>query len=157
MATRQIRDAKDSVSGELIYFKGHAQATYMSDGRTVEEAINSSNGGGATAPSESGLWITEVIDNSENEIITPESFVRYVYLNPLESLIFMTENMWYDYYNEYCVVFVSGENMSLTLPSYYSWANGAIPEIEPNTYYEIHAVHTAQGIHAAVLTPFKQV
>ena len=45
MATRQVRDAKDSLSGELIYFKGHAQATYMSDGRTVEEAINSSGSG----------------------------------------------------------------------------------------------------------------
>lgn len=36
---RQVMDAKDLVSNEKIYFKGHAQATYMSDGRTVEEAI----------------------------------------------------------------------------------------------------------------------
>ena len=49
MATRQVRDAKDSLSGELIYFKGHAQAVYMSDGRTVEEAINS--GGGSSGGS----------------------------------------------------------------------------------------------------------
>ena len=41
MATRKIKDAKDLSTDELIYFKGHAQATYMSDGRTVEEAINS--------------------------------------------------------------------------------------------------------------------
>ena len=45
MSTRQIKDAKDLDTGELIYFKGHAQATYMSDGRTVEEAITSSTGG----------------------------------------------------------------------------------------------------------------
>ena len=45
MATRQIKDAKDLSTNELIYFKGHAQATYMSDGRTVEEAIYSSIGG----------------------------------------------------------------------------------------------------------------
>jgi hypothetical protein len=45
MATRQIKDAKDLSTNELIYFKGHAQATYMSDGRTVEEAITSSTGG----------------------------------------------------------------------------------------------------------------
>ena len=57
MATRQVRDAKDSLSGELIYFKGHAQAVYMSDGRTVEEAINSSNGGGGV----SGTYDTSVI------------------------------------------------------------------------------------------------
>lgn len=40
MATRQIKDAKDLSTNELIYFKGHAQATYMSDGTTVEDAIN---------------------------------------------------------------------------------------------------------------------
>ena len=40
MATRQIKDAKDLSTNELIYFKGHAKATYMSDGTTVEDAIN---------------------------------------------------------------------------------------------------------------------
>lgn len=45
MSTRQIKDAKDLSTNELIYFKGHAQATYMSDGRTVEEAITSPTGG----------------------------------------------------------------------------------------------------------------
>lgn len=44
MSTRKIKDAKDLSTNELIYFKGHAQATYMSDGRTVEEAITSSIG-----------------------------------------------------------------------------------------------------------------
>ena len=45
MSIRKIKDAKDLSTNELIYFKGHAQATYMSDGRTVEEAITSSTGG----------------------------------------------------------------------------------------------------------------
>ncbi len=49
MATRQIKDAKDLSTNELIYFKGHAQATYMSDGRTVEEAVNSMSGGGTSS------------------------------------------------------------------------------------------------------------
>lgn len=40
MATRKIKDAKDLSTNELIYFKGHAQATYMSNGETVEEAID---------------------------------------------------------------------------------------------------------------------
>ena len=48
MANRTIKDAKDTKSNELIYFRGHAKATYMSDGRTVEDAINSvKTGGGA--------------------------------------------------------------------------------------------------------------
>lgn len=45
MATRKIKDAKDLDTGELIYFKGHAQATFMSDGRTVEEAVSGMSGG----------------------------------------------------------------------------------------------------------------
>lgn len=45
MSTRNIKDAKDISTGELIYFKGHAQATFMSDGRTVEEAVSRMSGG----------------------------------------------------------------------------------------------------------------
>lgn len=45
MSTRKIKDAKDLSTGELIYFKGHAQATFMSDGRTVEEAVSGMSGG----------------------------------------------------------------------------------------------------------------
>lgn len=47
MANRIIKDAKDVKSNELIYFRGHAKATYMSDGRTVEDAINSAGTGGS--------------------------------------------------------------------------------------------------------------
>lgn len=49
MATRKIKDAKDLTTNELIYFKGHAKATYMSDGRTVEDAIDEIQNGGSTA------------------------------------------------------------------------------------------------------------
>ena len=45
MSTRKIKDAKDLATNELIYFKGHAQATFMSDGRTVEEAVSGMSGG----------------------------------------------------------------------------------------------------------------
>lgn len=45
MATRKIKDAIDLESGERIYIRGHAKATYMSDGRTVEDAINAGGGG----------------------------------------------------------------------------------------------------------------
>lgn len=48
MSTRNIKDAKDLSTNELIYFKGHAQATFMSDGRTVEEAINDIETSGGT-------------------------------------------------------------------------------------------------------------
>ena len=38
---RKVKDAVDLTTGEKIYFKGHAKATYLSDGSSVEEAITS--------------------------------------------------------------------------------------------------------------------
>ena len=40
MNTRKIKNAVNNTTGELIYFKGHAKATFMSDGSTVEDTIN---------------------------------------------------------------------------------------------------------------------
>ena len=48
MAKRKIKDAKDLTTNELIYFKGHAKATYMSDGTTVEDAIHNMGSGGGS-------------------------------------------------------------------------------------------------------------
>jgi hypothetical protein len=39
MSQRKVKDAKDLENDELIYFKGHAKATYMSDGTNVEDAL----------------------------------------------------------------------------------------------------------------------
>ena len=39
MDIRKVKDAKDLSTSEKIYFRGHAMATYMSDGSTVEDAI----------------------------------------------------------------------------------------------------------------------
>lgn len=39
MSTRKVVDAKNLDTDELVYFKSHAKATYMSDGTTVEDAI----------------------------------------------------------------------------------------------------------------------
>lgn len=47
--SRPIRDAKDITTGQKVYFKGHAEATYMSDGRTVETAINEAMQGGGSS------------------------------------------------------------------------------------------------------------
>lgn len=43
---RYVKDAIDFVTKEKIYFKGHAKATFMSDGKTVEDAINQIGAGG---------------------------------------------------------------------------------------------------------------
>lgn len=36
---RKVKDAVDLTTGEKIYFKGHAKATYLSDGRNVEDVL----------------------------------------------------------------------------------------------------------------------
>lgn len=71
MATRKVKDAKDLATNELIYFKGHAKATYMSDGRTVEDAINDmpSGGGGSDITVDSALSTTST-NPVQNKAIT---------------------------------------------------------------------------------------
>ena len=41
---REIKDALDLITGEKIYFTGHAEATYTRDGRTVEQALEETKG-----------------------------------------------------------------------------------------------------------------
>ena len=75
MSARKIKDAKDLSTNELIYFKGHAQATYMSDGRTVEEAITSSTGGsGGTIDTSNLATKTELAQ--KQDIITDIETIR---------------------------------------------------------------------------------
>lgn len=59
MGTRKIKDAKDLTTGEKIYFKGHAKATFLSDGRTVEDAIASGGGNGGGG---NGVTIVDSVD-----------------------------------------------------------------------------------------------
>ena len=63
MATRKIIDIEHN--GEKVWPKGHAQATFMSSGSTVEDAINQiGTGGGTQGPQgpqgEDGVSITSV-------------------------------------------------------------------------------------------------
>ena len=41
IGSRKVKDLIDNQTHEPVYIKGHAQATFMSDGATVEDAINS--------------------------------------------------------------------------------------------------------------------
>lgn len=79
MATRKVKDAYDTNSNELVYFKGHAQATYMSDGTTVEDAINSKASGG----SEIKVWnksadLLNVEDGTLKLLIGTGCFEQYL-------------------------------------------------------------------------------
>ena len=72
MSTRKIKDAKDLSTNELVYFKGHAKATYMSDGSTVEDTVKvlekdideiSTNLGDLATKDELKNLTNEIIDN----------------------------------------------------------------------------------------------
>ena len=78
MANRTIKDAKDTKSNELIYFRGHAKATYMSDGRTVEDAINSVGTGGGDM---SNYYTKGEIDSKGYITEIPSEYVTETELN----------------------------------------------------------------------------
>lgn len=56
----------------------------------------------------------------------------------------------------YKVAFKTSDNMTLSLPDYFYWANGVIPEILPNTIYEL-SIEFSLGFYKAILLPFNQV
>ena len=77
MANRLISDAKDLKTGELIYFRGHAKATYMSNGATVEDAINSigSGGSGSTGADMTNYYTKAQIDAKGYLTSIPSEYV----------------------------------------------------------------------------------
>lgn len=93
MSTRKIKDAKDLSTNELIYFKGHAQATYMSDGRTVEEAVNSMSGGSSGS---SDFFYFDVLsavyengyELDENGNVSNAQFNASEYISEIETAVF---------------------------------------------------------------------
>ena len=94
MSTRQIKDAKDLSTNELIYFKGHAQATYMSDGRTVEEAI-SNIGEGSNGDSSDFFYFdvfSVIYENGyeldENGNVSGVQFDASEYVSDIETAVF---------------------------------------------------------------------
>lgn len=58
--------------------------------------------------------------------------------------------------DEYKAVFKAADGMSLTLPSDMYWANGTIPEIEADVFYEL-SIERSLDVYKAVLVPFKSV
>lgn len=70
---RKVKDAKNKNTGDLFYFRGHAQATYMSDGSTVEDVINQVIGGNTeklvvTVSGVSEDYTIYVMDENDNVI-----------------------------------------------------------------------------------------
>lgn len=79
MANRVIKDAKDLTTNELIYFRGHAKATYMSNGATVEDAINGLGGG--SGADMTNYYTKAQIDGKGYLTTVPSEYVTETELN----------------------------------------------------------------------------
>lgn len=152
MGTRKVKDAKDLLSNELIYFRGHAKATYLSDGRTVEEFANQlkiiikSDGDGTKYLSNDGTYKTLEYD------------VAYPIQNHTESTFTLTPNILHvweivdmltlvlgeaipNIVNEYCFQFSSGDVApTLVLPASIKWING-FPNLESGKTYQCSIIN----------------
>lgn len=141
MSTRQIKDAKDLTTNELIYFKGHAKATYMSDGTTVEDAINNiENSSGSDNLKVGDKPLTIVTSNSMS--LSPNVYYRNT--NTALSSLTITLNSESDstILNEYFVEFTtSSSGTTVSLPSNIKWMNEVTPTFEANKMYQISIVN----------------
>ena len=123
MATRQIKDAKDLSTNELIYFKGHAKATYMSDGSTVEDAINNAAGGSSAK--------TEIYQDYVSSL-TVDPNTSVVIKNTGGGIrINFTEPTDFTKLNEYIIV-IRNYNVSsqITFDKNIIWDNNNTPELD---------------------------
>jgi hypothetical protein len=167
MSTRKIKDAKDLSTNELIYFKGHAQATYMSDGRTVEEAVNSASGGsGGGGSIDTSNFVTSVkVDNvskSPSSGAVDLGYINKQLSTSTSSSMTLSPNIYYrntstslstltitlggvsnsNIINEYFVEFTTrSSGTTVSLPSSVKWATGETPTFENGKTYQISIVN----------------
>ncbi|MBR5796171.1 MAG: hypothetical protein IKY26_08490 [Erysipelotrichaceae bacterium] len=171
MAIRKIKDAKDLSTNELIYFKGHAQATYMSDGRTVEEAINTSSGGSSSGGSGESIVKVNGISIEPSNGVVDLGYINKQLSTSTSSSMVLSPNVYYrntstslssltvtlgnvensNIINEYFVEFTTrSSGTTVSLPSTIKWANGEAPTFEASTTYQISIIN-----NLGVVTKFK--
>lgn len=135
MSTRKVKDAKDLESNEPIYFNGHAKATYMSDGRSVEDAINSMHQD-ISGKQDKILVINNGTDKT-TESINPNTFYKWGIVSSLS--ITMNAPSDGQAYNEYMFQFTSGSTpTTLSISESVKWQTE--PNIEANKTYQVSIV-----------------
>lgn len=132
MSIRKIKDAKDLDTNELIYFKGHAQATFMSNGWTVEDAVNQKTFAGYPK-------VELVRESFVNEyILSPYTYYHFTF-NDVELGTFPSEiDIILDKSNtnivgEFVIEFyipLDSSSPQISFPSDILWANGIIPDFQ---------------------------
>lgn len=142
--SRKIKDAKDLTTNELIYFKGHAKATYMSDGRSVEDAINDIGiGGGNSSSSGGGLIWQEISGNS----INLTSGVRLNLITYSSGNISISNNEL-KIGESAALIFKYSAGIPVSFQSGYAWvwANDITPTFTDGWTYELDFLRTPSGV-----------
>ena len=135
--TRKVKDAKDLETGELIYLKGHAKATYMSDGKTVEEAIKDVASEGQAG---SAAYPIIRIDNSDGAmlILKPNTYYKIESYGDIIDIAFDTKIE--GIVNEYVFEFDTYMHLpSLSIPYGVTWLEEL--ELEKYRRYQISIVN----------------
>ena len=136
MATRKIKDAKDLSTNELIYFKGHAKATYMSDSRSVEDVINSTKG--------QVEELLGIIPGLENAINTHNKEVRFFCIEPVVVKVGDVEH--HCEANQVATIFVGDEDFEI-IPTSNESIQTLLAYPKPLTWYDwLEGVDSFSGI-----------
>ena len=155
---RKIKDAVDTTTNELIFFKGHAKSTYMSDGATVEDAIkNISASFDDIEVNLSSYYTKSEIDsigflreknyqlinrNDNNAVIKPNTYNIWD-KNTYPTIITLETPYDNNIINEYVIRFTipaSMVNYSLSFNCEIKWVNNDVPTWESGCTYEISIV-----------------
>ena len=155
MATRKIKDAKEVSTGELIYFKGHAEATYMSDGSTVENKVNSKqdklnsgsniktiNGASILGDGNLKVGVKQITTTTASTItLSPNVYYKKTNISSAITITFAPESDT-TIMNEYFIEFTTASTgTSVTLPNTVKWIDGITPTFENNCTYQISVVN----------------
>ena len=118
---REVKDLRDSKTGEKFYPKSHAKAVYLSDGRTVEDAIEQ-----------------PIIQQTETTVeIAPN--VLNLWGEVAELNITLAEGKA-GVINEYMFQFTSGATATtLVLPADIKWVSA--PNIQANKTYQVSIIN----------------
>lgn len=160
MNIREIKDAKNLSTDKLIYFKGHAKATYMSDGTTVEDAINNLETVGVVV--DSSMSATS-INPVQNKVVKSyiDSNCNIPVTTPSANSVSLIPNIYYKWtdtptsititlatpsdstiLNNYMFEFTaSSSGTTLTMPSSIKWMNGNAPTIEGGKTYQVSIIN----------------
>jgi hypothetical protein len=135
MSTRKIKDIIDLETNELVYPKTHAKATFMSDGSTVEDAINAM---GSKKIVDIDVVATDVAETKEVLPNIPVQYLPNIVTN--KTFVLSTADMDTTKENLWKISFIIGStapSISITSAVTIYWANGIAPSFDVNSYYEI--------------------